>query len=437
MLPDFISMPSTSVKCLSSEVLLPDVVGEYDGEDLKFNISKIQKSTMNRGVCPSMCKVCRHPATGYHYDVPSCNGCKTFFRRSILDGRKYSCLKMKKCLSGDDPVDLTRRMCRSCRFEKCVEAGMNPSAIQADVKSSDGEILKKEIMMKQRSSVEGLGSPQILSSFEDKVNEIIDRLTAMEMKIEPLYKEGLPTGYKDSRILEDVINSPMILRYDEIPNLEYCPVMDEFTGKLKVSGAGYIHCCYLASIEYSKMFDFVHKIDLASKMILVKHTTIMCADMMTSFFCYNELKSDKLIHPNGLRCGPPRPRYGDVGAKHQISMQRTLVTVLRNELNRVEYVLLKAIVLCNPAVSGLPESVQEVIGKEREQYVRTLLTYCLLNYGSIHGPSRFSALLAIMSVLESQQKNAKDFHLLAKATILKDLERYTRISKLYEQIMES
>ena len=40
-------------------------------------------------------------------------------------------------------------------------------------------------------------------------------------------------------------------------------------------------------------------------------------------------------------------RYGDVGAKHQISMQRTLVTVLRNELNRVEYVLLKAIVLCN------------------------------------------------------------------------------------------
>ena len=52
-------------------------------------------------------------------------------------------------------------MCRSCRFEKCVDAGMNPSAIQADVKSSDGDILKKEIMMKQRSSYEGLGSPPV------------------------------------------------------------------------------------------------------------------------------------------------------------------------------------------------------------------------------------------------------------------------------------
>lgn len=435
MLPDFISVPSTSEKCLSSEELLPDVVGEC--ENLKYKISKIQKPMMNRGLCPSMCKVCRHPATGYHYDVPSCNGCKTFFRRSILDGRKYACLKMKKCLSGDEPVDLTKRMCRSCRFEKCVEAGMNPSAIQADVKSSDGEKLKKEIMMMQKSSVETLNSPQVLSSFEDKVNEIIDRLTKMELKIEPLYTEGLPPGYKDVRKLEDVINSPMILRYDEIPNLEYCPTIDETTGQIKSSGACYHHCCYLASIEYSKMFDFVHKIDIANKILLVKHATVMCADMMTSFFSYSRLKSDRLIHPNGMFQGPPRLRYGEVGAKHQMGMQKTLFTVLRNELNRVEYVLLKAIVLCNPAVSGLSESVQEVIGKEREQYVRTLLTYCLLNYGSVHGPSRFSALLGIMSVLETQQRNAKDFHLLAKATILKDLERYTRISNLYEQIMES
>ncbi|PIC26381.1 hypothetical protein B9Z55_018969 [Caenorhabditis nigoni] len=435
MLPDIISVPSTSVKRLSSEVLLPEDVGEC--EELEYRITKIQKPMMNRGACPSMCKVCRHPATGYHYDVPSCNGCKTFFRRSILDGRKYTCLKMKKCLSGNEPVDLTRRMCRSCRFEQCVEAGMNPSAIQADVKSSDGEILKNEILRKQKGSVDGLSSPKVLLSFEDKVNEIIEKLTSMELKIEPLYTEGLPPGYKDNRKLEDVINSPMILRYDEIPNLEYCPVIDESTGQIKSSGACYIHCCYLASIEYSKMFDFVNKIDAANKMILVKHATVMCADIMTSFFSYDRLKSDRLIHPNGMLSGPPRPRYGEVGAKHQAGMQRTLVTVLRNELNRVEYLLLKAIVLCNPAVSGLTETVQEVIGKEREQYVRTLLTYCLLNYGSVHGPSRFSALLAIMSVLESQQRNAKDFHLLAKATVLKDLVRYTRVSQLYEQIMES
>ncbi|CAB07314.2 Nuclear hormone receptor family member nhr-136 [Caenorhabditis elegans] len=435
MLPDFITVPSTSEKCLSPELLLPNM--DENLEDSKPSSLKYQKAMMSRGTCPSNCKVCRHSATGYHYDVPSCNGCKTFFRRSILDGRKYTCLKMRKCLSGTEPVDLSRRMCRACRFEKCVEAGMNPSAIQADMKTTDGELLRKEIMIKQKTAVDFLNTPQVIMSFEDKVQGIIGKLTVMELKIEPLYTGGLPPGNRDIRKLDELIDAPLILSYDEIPNLKYCPSVDELTGEIKPSGACYIHCGYLASIEYSKMFDFAHKIDVASKATLIKHATIMCADIMTAFFSYYQRKSDRLIHPNGMFAGPPKYRYGEAGTKYQASMQRTLATVLRHELNRIEYMLLKAIVLCNPAVSSLSISVQQIIGKEREEYVRTLLTYCLLNYGSVHGPSRFSALLAIMSVLESQQKNAKDFHLLAKATILKDAVRYTRISNLYEQIMES
>lgn len=89
---------SAVFRCFPSEVMLPDI----ESPSKKPQMS--QKPASNRGVCPSVCKVCRHPATGYHYDVPSCNGCKTFFRRSILDGRKYTCLKMKKCMSGDEPV---------------------------------------------------------------------------------------------------------------------------------------------------------------------------------------------------------------------------------------------------------------------------------------------------------------------------------------------
>lgn len=73
------------------------------------------------------------------------------------------------------------------------------------------------------------------------------------------------------------------------------------------SGSGcYIHTSLLASLEYSKMFDFGSKIDNESKVLLLKHATYMCADMMTAFYSYNHLKSDKLLHPNRAVSGPPK-----------------------------------------------------------------------------------------------------------------------------------
>ncbi|VDL74635.1 unnamed protein product, partial [Nippostrongylus brasiliensis] len=43
------------------------------------------------------CVVCGDKPTGYHYDVLSCNGCKTFFRRTIINNRKFACAKGGTC----------------------------------------------------------------------------------------------------------------------------------------------------------------------------------------------------------------------------------------------------------------------------------------------------------------------------------------------------
>ncbi|KAI1701159.1 zinc finger, c4 type (two domains) domain-containing protein [Ditylenchus destructor] len=70
---------------------------------------------------PRKCLVCGHPTNCCHYDVPSCNGCKTFFRRYLVASKSFTCQFNEMCdiVNGID-------QCRACRFDRCILAGMNP-----------------------------------------------------------------------------------------------------------------------------------------------------------------------------------------------------------------------------------------------------------------------------------------------------------------------
>lgn len=115
-----------------------------------------------------LCKVCGDVASGFHYGVHACEGCKVrevpgmkcnlclsliymlilricavmavnvshvdlvvsqgFFRRSIQQNIQYKkCLKMENCTI----MRINRNRCQQCRFKKCLSVGM----------SRDGEYL--------------------------------------------------------------------------------------------------------------------------------------------------------------------------------------------------------------------------------------------------------------------------------------------------------
>ncbi|XP_017777690.1 PREDICTED: nuclear receptor subfamily 2 group E member 1-like [Nicrophorus vespilloides] len=73
-----------------------------------------------------LCKVCGDKASGKHYGVSSCDGCRGFFKRSIRRNLEYVCKENSRCI-----VDVTRRnQCQACRFRKCLQVNMKRDAVQ-------------------------------------------------------------------------------------------------------------------------------------------------------------------------------------------------------------------------------------------------------------------------------------------------------------------
>ena len=66
------------------------------------------------------CVVCGDRASGRHYGVVSCEGCKGFFKRSMRKDQGYKCRLNKDC----DVNKNYRNRCQYCRLQKCLAMGM-------------------------------------------------------------------------------------------------------------------------------------------------------------------------------------------------------------------------------------------------------------------------------------------------------------------------
>ncbi|KAK9531504.1 hypothetical protein VZT92_010925 [Zoarces viviparus] len=88
------------------------------------------------------CAVCSDYASGYHYGVWSCEGCKAFFKRSIQGHNDYMCPATNQCT-----IDRNRRKsCQACRLRKCYEVGMMKGGVRKD----RGHVLRRD---KRRSDL--------------------------------------------------------------------------------------------------------------------------------------------------------------------------------------------------------------------------------------------------------------------------------------------
>ncbi|XP_026474457.1 LOW QUALITY PROTEIN: protein ultraspiracle homolog [Ctenocephalides felis] len=118
-----------------------------------------------------LCSICGDRASGKHYGVYSCEGCKGFFKRTVRKDLTYACREDRNCL-----IDKRQRnRCQFCRYQKCLACGMKREAVQEERQrgaknneesnptSSVRDLTVKELEAEQRSETRNVATDPELS----------------------------------------------------------------------------------------------------------------------------------------------------------------------------------------------------------------------------------------------------------------------------------
>uniref|UniRef100_A0A8C1QQU3 Nuclear receptor subfamily 1, group H, member 3 n=1 Tax=Cyprinus carpio TaxID=7962 RepID=A0A8C1QQU3_CYPCA len=134
-----------------------------------------------KGPAPKMlgnevCSVCGDKASGFHYNVLSCEGCKGFFRRSVIKGAQYTCKNSGRC-----EMDMyMRRKCQQCRLRKCREAGMLEQCVLSEEQIRLKKMKKQEEETARTSAVATPSPAPEMPPLAPEQQEMIEKLVAMQ-----------------------------------------------------------------------------------------------------------------------------------------------------------------------------------------------------------------------------------------------------------------
>ncbi|KAL7012921.1 hypothetical protein ACKWTF_015109 [Chironomus riparius] len=145
----------------------PSVIQQKSDEDLNLEFDGTNV----------LCRVCGDKASGFHYGVHSCEGCKGFFRRSIQQKIQYRpCTKNQQCMI----QRVNRNRCQYCRLKKCIAVGMSRDAVRFG-RVPKREKARIEAAMQQQTRNRALTTHVWTDGIED-VQSIIDTVVGAHME---------------------------------------------------------------------------------------------------------------------------------------------------------------------------------------------------------------------------------------------------------------
>ncbi|XP_072177650.1 peroxisome proliferator-activated receptor alpha-like isoform X2 [Diadema setosum] len=222
------------------------------------------------------CRVCGDKASGFHYGVHSCEGCKGFFRRTHRMKLVYKPCPFVKT----EPCKIniaTRNKCQYCRFQKCMQVGMSHDA------SRFGRMPREERLR----LLEELKEEETEASEEEKhraeIRELTDRVYNAYTNMWMGQFISMPTGARSTRSKETNGKT------------EDVKPMKELTEREAISK--FCRGALLAIIEslakFAKKIAQFKNLDLNDQVCLLKHAAFEVAMIATS----SRFASDGLWFP--------------------------------------------------------------------------------------------------------------------------------------------
>ncbi|CAI2353825.1 unnamed protein product [Caenorhabditis sp. 36 PRJEB53466] len=357
----------------------------------------------------TLCFVCQDYSSGYHYGVPSCNGCKTFFRRTVMKKQKFVCQFDQNC-----PVDKSIRCaCRFCRFEKCLQVGMDKSALQASRDPIGYTKRTKKTERRPRKEIRSDESGESSPDRQDSPSRSFENYLSLLASREKSANELRLSSYLPKRSLKQALCSKPLLN-DSIFMAKHATVSPRhsYTELRFITQDDYHYWHerdWFVLTEYAKTFKVFTSLSYHDKTELVRHAAIVIP-VLNQVYNSPDHGLDTVVFPDGTyydRTHEPTRPAGLNRKKYQV-LDLVLKPFREMEINFYEFAAFKAITFLNPD-ADISLEAKQAINDERVLITKQLYAYMLKKDGLEKAIYRFGRLILMgtsMSKMACESKEA-------------------------------
>uniref|UniRef100_A0A0R3PPY3 Nuclear receptor domain-containing protein n=1 Tax=Angiostrongylus costaricensis TaxID=334426 RepID=A0A0R3PPY3_ANGCS len=352
--------------------------------------------------------VCCDEASGRHYGVVACFGCKGFFRRTVrLDVVSYTI----SC----SYISAGRNVCRSCRYKKCLDVGMEPDAIRPDRdKTGRQKNPRRNVVMKKLSGTSMINDLPCVNKRDDSdenptsPSSCAESAPAVDSQPCP-FDEILTTLHEIERIclqLRDVAPvSPILL-----PTLLNCVhrpsfitprsqmIFDASNGEANLTTINEnVRRMIVFVFDYANTLKPIADILPEEKIALVRNCVTPFSLLMLSFYSAKS-DCDEIFLPSGHTLGSDLcSKCGSFRAVRRAFVDQVVLQLRKLHISETEFLALKAIMALDPNVKGLSmkSSGQLLVGRESVQ--NALFSHLMIRHHASEATARFGHLLLLIA----------------------------------------
>uniref|UniRef100_A0A2K6GHG8 Nuclear receptor subfamily 1 group I member 2 n=1 Tax=Propithecus coquereli TaxID=379532 RepID=A0A2K6GHG8_PROCO len=349
-------------------------------------------SAEEEGGDPQICRVCGDKATGYHFNVMTCEGCKGFFRRAMKRNanaglrcpfRKGACEITRK----------TRRQCQACRLRKCLESGMKKEMIMSDAAVEQRRALIKR-KKREQIGTRPLGMQGLTEEQRMMIRELMDaQMKTFDTTFSHFKNFRLPEVLSSGHEIPESLQAPsaeeaaklsqirkhmcsvkvsLQLRGEDGSVWNYKPAADS-SGKeifsLLPHMADMSTYMFKGIIDFAKVISYFRDLPIEDQISLLKGAT----------FELHQLRFNTVFNAETgtWECGRLSYCLEDPeGSFQQLLLEPMLkfhYMLKKLQLHEEEYVLMQAISLFSPDRPGVVQ--RSVVDQLQERFTITLKAY--------------------------------------------------------------